>query len=300
VTTVAGGPAPEGSIAPDHSQLVESGGVVAQVGLVAGRVCGAASAQGKRACSGVQGLLADLLQTVSGEGSCPPVTAAATRAESIAQILSERGVVPNRLGIDGLPGSGKSTLARALASKLDLRWISLDYKDLSVSGNLERPRTVFEHHRLFRTQDVDSFDAIIFIAESPERARAKTVRRGRFAILAAILDYNRLKRIGELAFDVCEGEPIAVPNSNLILKIKPAGGFRAIENIERRLREAGFDAAGMSKEEMLFLLAFGKPEDGITAYCSPYTCFAGLGGLAGWLSRTEPDPSADSSLNDSA
>jgi len=51
----------------------------------------------------------------------------------------------------------------------------------------------------------------------------------------------------------------------------------------------------MSQEEMLFLLAFGKPEDGITAYCSPYTCFAGLGGLAGWLSSTQPKSFTDDS-----
>ena len=293
-TTIAGTPAPKGPISPEPTQSVENRGVVVQPGLEAAHLGGAASVQGTQACSRVQGFVANLMQKVAGDGSCSPVEATEEQAESIARILREHDVVPNRLGIDGLPGSGKSTLARALVRKLDLRWTSLDYKDLSAPQYLERERVILEHHRLFRTQDVNAFDAIIYISEVPEHARVRTVRRGRGAILAAMLDYNKLKRIGDIAFEVCEGNLIAIPDSNLTFKIKPPGGFRAVENIVCRLREAGLYTAGLSKEEMLFLLAFGKPDQGLKAYYTPFVCFAALGGLSGWLSATEASPATDS------
>lgn len=227
--------------------------------------------------------LADAAQSLSGGGVDPPLGAVEQQAEIIARILREHGTAPNRLGIDGLPGSGKSTLARVLASKLDLRWKSLDYRDLSLPENLQPDRTIFEHHRLFRTQNVDVFDALVYINESPARCRARTVRRGRGAVLAAVLDYDKLKRVGDLAFEVCDGKPIPIPHSELVLKIKPREGYRASENLTRRLRGAGLFSAGMSKEQMLFRLAYQTPEGGFMAYCPRFAAFAGLGGLVGWL-----------------
>ena len=299
-TSLAGTSAPEGSISSEPAPSAESGGVVVRLGREAGRLCGTASVQGTRACSEVQGLVANLIQKVAGDGSCLSDDAADKQAESIALILREGGVVPNRLGIDGLPGSGKSTLARALARKLDLRWISLDHKNLSNSRELERERVVVEHHRLFRTQDVNVFDAIVYINELPENARAWTVRRGRGAILATMLDYHKLKNVGDMAFEVCDGKPMAIPDSNLTLKIKPPGGFRAIESIVGRLREAGLYTPGMSKEETLFLLALGEPKGGLKAYYTPFASFAALGGLAGWIRGTEASPTTDSQVSASS
>jgi len=53
------------------------------------------------------------------------------------------------------------------------------------------------------------------------------------------------------------------------MKIKPPGGFRAMENIGVRLRTAGHDPKSMSKEEMLFVLAYGRPGSGLMAYLLP-------------------------------
>ncbi len=226
------------------------------------------------------------------------IKAVEQQAETIARVLRERGIVPNRVGIDGVPGSGKSTLACALAIRLDMKRQSLDYKNVSRPGNLDQERTIYEHHRLFRTHDVDSFDAIVYIDEPVERSKAKVTWRPGRLILAAALDYNKLKKVGEIAFDVCQGAPIAIPDSYLILKIKPPEGFRASENIVSRLSAAGFDtgaapdvcrdcAGGMRKEEMLFVLAYGRRQDGLKAYCFclPLACMTRLGSLAAGLHR---------------
>ncbi|UCD58352.1 MAG: hypothetical protein JSV16_04345, partial [Candidatus Hydrogenedentota bacterium] len=188
-------------------------------------------------------------------------------------LLQKRGVVPNRLGVDGLPGSGKSTFARAIADRLGFKWKCLDFENMTDPQDFTPERMVYEHHRLFRTQDVDAFDVIIYVNESVEMSKTRVFQRarkeGRTSLFVDLLDYDKLEKIGKLAFHLCEGEPISVPGSSLLMKIRPQGGFRAIENIVGRLRAAGHDAEGMGKEEMLFLLAFGKPRSGTMAYFLP-------------------------------
>jgi hypothetical protein len=86
----------------------------------------------------------------------------------IARILQERAIVAIRLAVDGLPGSGKSTLARALAERLGFRWKSLDHQNMNVAQDFAAGRTVYEHHRLLRTQDVDVFGRIRLHCRSAE------------------------------------------------------------------------------------------------------------------------------------
>ncbi len=260
----------------------------AVLGLPAARLCGAASAvflrRAIRVCSGVEISFGALARTLSGRRSSSRRLKAERveeQAERIAQILLERDIALNRLGIDGIPGSGKSTLARALAKRLGMAWKSLDYRPLGGdtqgtfgSPLLKQERTVYEHYRLFSTQDVDAFDAIVHIDEPVENSRARVRRRGRGLVLGLVLDYNKLRRVGALAFDVCEGERIVIPESPLVLKIKPTEGFRAVENVASRLGSAGHDTSDiskMSKEEMLFLLACGKRREGLKAYFLPLT-----------------------------
>lgn len=194
-------------------------------------------------------------------------------AESIARILLQRGIVPNRIGVDGLPGSGKSTLARALAKKLDMKWQSLDHANMNIRQDFAREGTIYEHHRLLRTQDVDVFDAIIYVDEPVEVCKARIIRRavteGRQALIVDVLDYRKLKEIGKRALDVCDGDPISIPQSQLLIKVRPPQGYRAIENIASRLRAAGHNSEGMSKEEMLFLLFDGRARSGLNAYSLP-------------------------------
>jgi hypothetical protein len=203
----------------------------------------------------------------------PPAAAVRENADRVAVILQESGIVPNRIGVDGLPGSGKSTLAHALACRLDMDRKSLDHENMDVPRDFTQERTIYEHHRLFRTQDVDVFDAIVYVDEPVEVSKARVLQRAREetreSLITYVLDYEKLKKVGTLAFDVCESEPISIPGSNLLVKIRPAGGFRPAENIESRLCSVANVPEGLGKEEKLFLLVYGKPKGGLMAYVVP-------------------------------
>ena len=219
-------------------------------------------------------LEAALLKVVGGTGEgFPSIEAARDSARQIPLILQDRGIVPDRIGVDGLPGSGKSTLARALAEELDFQWESLDHENMDVPRDFAPQRTVYEHHRLFRTQDVDAFDAIVYVDEPVDTCKARILQRtrteARAALIIDVLDYDKLKTIGKAAFDVCEGESVSIPGGRLLVKVKPPQGFRAVENIENRLRAAGHDAPREAKETMLFLLVYGRPASGLMAYFLP-------------------------------
>ena len=251
-------------------------------GMTEGRVVGAALAgtvETGRAMldrASVQASLEAALLGLSG-GTAElhqPVAAARRSADQIAQVLQEGRVAPDRLAVDGLPGSGKSSLARALADRLGMRWQCFDHENMNVPRDTTQPRTVYEHQRLLRTQDVDVFDALVYIDEPAAVAKARVLHRarteGRRALIIDVLDYDKLKRIGKLAFDVCDGRQISIPDSSLLMKVMPPGGFRARANLVNRLHAAGHDVVdGMSKEQMLFLLAYGRARKGLLAYLLP-------------------------------
>ncbi len=274
-------------------EVVKAGAVAAllapRVGRRAARVLGLASASLRRRAmtvgAGTFASLRALRRVLRIRGrSSSSLRSAAEQAEKIVQILKEKNITPDKIGIDGLPGSGKSTLARALAGKLDMKWASLDQKNLHLPENVAEGGTVYEHHRLLRTQDVDVFDAIVYIDMSAWRCRARVCCRGRGIFLGIVLNYKKLRKIGRAAFDVCEGEPIAIVDSPLLLKLKPPGGFRATENAASRLAAARptaeVDTTGMSREEMLFLLASGKRKHGLKAYIIPLDYLSRVGRLA--------------------
>jgi hypothetical protein len=202
-----------------------------------------------------------------------PDQAVLRNAEAIAAILRERGVVAKRIGLDGLPGSGKSSLARALADQLGFQWRSLDQENVDVPRDFTQEHTVYDHHRLFRTQDVDVFDAIVYVDDPVHIARTRVMPRTTAEksenLISAVLDYDRLKKVGDSAFNLCDGAPLRIPHSRLLMKIRPPGGFRALENIVMRLQAVGIDAEGLGKEEVLFLCVYGKPRSGLMAYFRP-------------------------------
>jgi hypothetical protein len=187
-------------------------------------------------------------------------------ADDIIALLNSRGVHTKKLAVDGVPGSGKSTLARALAEKLNFTLRTLDYIDLNKPQDFSKEKTIYEHHRLLRTQDIDNFDAIIYIDEPPELSQKKCLHRKRGGINIDIFDYEKLKKIGEEAFDIATGKTYKIKNSYIKLKIKPKAGFRAYENIRDKVEKKDFKGEGLSKEELLFVSVYGRPKKGLTAY----------------------------------
>ena len=187
-------------------------------------------------------------------------------ADNIIALLDSKGVHNKRLAVDGVPGSGKSTLARALAERLDFTLKTLDYIDLNKPQDFGEEQAIYEHHRLLRTQDIDNFDAIIYIDEPVELSKQKCLHRKRGGINIDIFDYDKLKKIGAEAFDIANGKSYEIENSYIKLKIKPKAGFRAYENIRDKVNKKGLKTKGLSKEELLFVSLYGKSRKGLTAY----------------------------------
>jgi hypothetical protein len=174
--------------------------------------------------------------------------------------------VLRRLAVDGVPGSGKSTLARLLAERLQLRVTTLDHQDMDEALDLGADMTIFEHHRLLRTQNVDHMDAILYIDEPIELSKAKVLRRRRGGYLLEIMDYDLLKRIGQAAFAAASGRELDVPQSYVRIKLPAAGGFHIYENVQRRLKNLGLSTQGLSQEAALFLATTKRARKGFLAY----------------------------------
>jgi hypothetical protein len=201
-------------------------------------------------------------------GNCPEEVSLA--ADAIIRLFQSRGISPHRIAVDGVPGSGKSTLAAALARKLDMNVECLDYRKMDRAISFAKDRTIYEHHRLLRTQGLDGFDALVYIDEPVDTSRQKVLRRKRGGYLVDIMNYDRLKAVGHKAFSVAGGECIAVEDSFVRVKIRPEGGFRCLENIDAELLAKGLSSKGLNKEQALFLCVEGKASKGFGAYLNPH------------------------------
>jgi energy-coupling factor transporter ATP-binding protein EcfA2 len=187
-------------------------------------------------------------------------------AYSIVRLFREKGLKPDRIAVDGVPGSGKSTLAKALAERLGMETVCLDHKDMGQPRDFIRDNTIYEHHRLLRTQGLDTFDVVIYIDEPVDISRKKVLERKRGGYLVDVMDYDLLKRIGEKAFACAAGEPQTIENTFIKVKLRPEGGFRDREIIEKELQGKGREGTGRTKEEALFLCVENTAKQGVKAY----------------------------------
>jgi len=186
-------------------------------------------------------------------------------ADQIVDILYENNIFPEIIGIDGPPGSGKSTLGRSLAKRTGLNWRCLYLKDVSKPCFFTFGH-IYENIRLFRTQNIDNFDAIIYIDCPVEDAEHRVIERDRNGALADYVDFEKIKKIGDAAFEMADGEAIRIPMSPIRIKLRPKEGYRDIDNLRMRLRSRGVDVEGFSKEELLFAYCYGEPKRGILPY----------------------------------
>ena len=188
-------------------------------------------------------------------------------ADWIVDYFNEKNIMPDKIGIDGLPGSGKSTLANALSNRLKMEWISLDYQLSNELYRFNKNNTIYEHHRLFRTQNLDAFDVIIFLDLPVDKIKEQIVDRGQGAVNVEIFDYNLMQEIGKTAFEIADGEKIRVSESHLYMKIRPEEGYNIDDNLEKMLNAADFlNTEKLTKEEKLFLVIEGKAKKGLFAY----------------------------------
>ena len=205
------------------------------------------------------------LTTGSSEKPYHDVEAVEGYVDKIMDIFGSKGISPENIGIDGPPGSGKSTLGRSLAKRTGLKWRTLYVKDMKEPYYF-MPGRIYENIRLFRTQNIDNFDVIIYIDCQAEDAQRRVVERDRNAALADYVDFEKLKQIGDAAFEMADGEEIMVPMSPIRIKIRPKDGYKDIDNLRKKLRSKGFDVERFSKEELLFVYCYGKPKSGILPY----------------------------------
>lgn len=237
---------------------------LADAAIVAGKVT--ADALAKR--PGVQASLQSLKMRVeTGKAEThEAIEQIDAAAEHIIGLLHAHRTQLQRLAVDGVPGSGKSTLARSLAKKLQWKVKTLDYIDLNRPQDFSQLKAIYEHHRLLRTQDIDNFDAIIYIDEPVELSLKKCLHRKRGGINVDIFDYPKLKKIGQAAFAVADGRAYPIANSYIKVKIRPQKGFRACENIRAKVQKKGLKVTGYSKEQLLFLSVYGQAAHGLMAY----------------------------------
>ena len=179
------------------------------------------------------------------------------------ELLDNKGIAPRSISIDGLPGSGKSSLGRSLAKKTGLEWRTLYWKELREPFPFEEG-LIYENIRLMRTQSIESFDMIIYLDCSIDAATSRVMERGRDGILIDLLDFPKLKKIGDVAFEMADGEELRITQTPLRIKLRPKGGYRDIEKLKDRLEARGLDVEGFSKEELLFIYCYGKPREGIS------------------------------------
>jgi hypothetical protein len=176
------------------------------------------------------------------------------------------------MAVDAPPGTGKTTLSRAMAQQLGVKHYGLDWlpgnrwKRFFGGSHIERmpraPRAgeILEHYNLLRSYDPELFDAAVHIRKDPAEVKRQLIQRGRSAGAAAILDYPKANRVGDLAFDTLNGDAIDLGNG-VLMKLRPREGWGA-DRLDEQLRSLGIDPAQLSRHEKLLSLSDGKKTTG--------------------------------------
>ncbi|MBF0452233.1 MAG: hypothetical protein HQK75_16140 [Candidatus Magnetomorum sp.] len=195
------------------------------------------------------------------------IPAVEQQVDQLIEIFDRMAIFPQKICIDGMPGAGKSTFGRSLAMRTGLKWQTLFWSEVRHPYPFKHG-IIYENLRLLRTQPIEFFDVIIYIEASPEVARQRILDRDRNGLLADIVHLPKLKRVGDLAFQMLDGKEIKLENSSARIKVRPPQGFNDIQNIKTFLDHKGIDVRtdGYSKEELLYACCYGKPRKGYFPY----------------------------------
>ena len=86
------------------------------------------------------------------------------------------------------------------------------------------------------------------------------------------MNFDLMKRIGEKAFFLADGQTISVPDSFLKIKLRPDKGHNDMANLASELREKNPDDSGktdLNKEQQIFLSVEGTARKGFVSYINP-------------------------------
>ena len=107
---------------------------------------------------------------------------------------------------------------------------------------------------------------VIYLDCAIDDAKNRVIARDRSGALADVVDFKTFKTVGDAAFEMLSGDEARVEESAARVKIRPPGGYGDLETLKTRLKEKGVAVTGYSKEELLFLYCFGKPDSGLMPY----------------------------------
>lgn len=189
-------------------------------------------------------------------------------AKQIADTLRQKGIDPKtaRIGIGATGGTGKSTMARALAQELGMTHVEGDAVGKTLFGrdllahfnkNPIAGGSVVEQSHLLNQLDPDQFDAIIHLEKPIKQIEEQLLKRGRGAAQADFYDNPRIQRGIRHAFDHTEGPAHNIADG-VRLKLRPEGGFKADQHLNRALAARGISVPkGMDRQARLQSLAAG-------------------------------------------
>jgi hypothetical protein len=100
----------------------------------------------------------------------------------------------------------------------------------------------------------------LHIRKDPEAVKQQLIQRGRSAGAAAILDYAKAGRVGNLAFDTLAGDAVDL-GDGVVMKVRPREGWGS-EALDQQLRAKGIDPEQLSRHEKLLSLSEGKRTTG--------------------------------------
>lgn len=190
-------------------------------------------------------------------------------ARRTAQELLAAGVDPSkaRIAIAGTGGTGKSTLAKELARELKMKHRDLDWevpssKHLSGLATAQKELKlgkgeILEQIHLINNLDPDKFDALIRVHKPLPVVRKQLLQRGRGAMQGSFTDYPKLHASVQKGFEATKGRVIR-PAKDVDLKIKPKGGFKADQVLDRELERKGISSSGLRRHQKILSAVEGK------------------------------------------